>query len=209
MKSTPANPIKQEPASPRVWPVWSRVVVSVVLLLHAAAILSGVFATPPASELERNLAEFFLPYNELIDQGYSYRYFAPEPPPTPILIAKLYDKQGRELRSVRIPERGVTPRQRYQRQLAVANAIASSVEQTRQDPRHSLPFWSTAFGKHLGRLDPSCARVRLFLEYHLIPNLQEIGSQLASEGRSPDLDDPRFYSVPELIGDIECDSSTP
>ena len=39
------------------------------------AILAGALAAPPASILERQVARFFSPYHQAIDQGYGYRYY--------------------------------------------------------------------------------------------------------------------------------------
>ena len=154
------------------WPVAARVLVSLALLFHATAILAGVWASAPSSGLERSLADLFLPYNQTIDQGYSYRYFAPEPPPTPVLLATLIAADGRELETIRIPERGISPRMRYQRQLAIAREMAVSLEESRRDPHHRPAFWGPSFARELGGRNPDCVRVRLLIQQHLIPNLE-------------------------------------
>lgn len=193
------------------WSSLRRNLVSATIVLHALAILSGVWASYPSSELERSLADVFSPYNQMIDQGYSYRYFAPEPPPTPILEAKLIAADGRELETVRVPERGVSPRLRYQRQLAVAREFAVSVEQSRNDSHGAghvhPPFWAASYARHLGRRNPACVRVKLFLVLHLIPSRDEVQRSLFDRKRPPDLDSPSYYSIPELIGEFPCDPS--
>ena len=193
------------------WSSLPRRLVSAAILFHASAILSGVWASYPSSDLERSVADVFSPYNQVIDQGYSYRYFAPEPPPTPILEAKLIAADGRELETVRLPERGVSPRLRYQRQLAAARELAVSVEQSRNDPHGEghlhPPFWAATYARHLGRRNPACVRVKLFLVLHLIPSREEIERALSDRKRPPDLDAPGSYSTPELIGEFPCDPS--
>ncbi|MDX2037259.1 MAG: hypothetical protein SFX72_11465 [Isosphaeraceae bacterium] len=188
-------------------PPWVRGSISAALAFHAVAILGGVFAAPPASDLQRAWAEAFAGYHGLIDQGYSYRYFAPEPPPTPVITARLFDAEGREIRTVRIPERGLTPRMRYQRQLSIANALASSLEQSRRNPDRPPPFWAKSFAERIGREEPRCRKVRLALQLHLIPELDAIRRDLISGAKPPELDDPRFYTVPESIGEFACDPS--
>ena len=62
--------------SPRgaAWPGWARVVVSLALIFHMAAVLAGALGVPPSSMLERTIADLFTPYYDLVDLGYSYRY---------------------------------------------------------------------------------------------------------------------------------------
>jgi len=196
-------------ASSRGWSPLARRLVSAALLFHCASVVAGVFGVPPFSNMQRGIKEFFLPYHEWLDQGYSYRYFAPEPPPTPILIAKLIDKDGRTLQEVRVPERGITPRMRYQRQLAVATALAIEVDQSRNSPDHPAPFWANSFAKSLGRRNPACVRVELFQEIHLIPDLGRIRDAILRGEKPPDLDAPEFYSARDKIGDYACDPNAP
>ena len=68
------------------WPAWARVVVSLAIVFHLVAIVAGALGVPPSSLLERTIADPFTPYYDLVDLGYSYRYYA-EPPPTPVVTA--------------------------------------------------------------------------------------------------------------------------
>src|SRR5579883_2258856 len=74
-KSDTVSP--DSPTSP--WPSWACQLASLALLLHIVAILAAALASPPSSPLEMRLAGIFAPYYNLIDQGYAYRYYAPEP----------------------------------------------------------------------------------------------------------------------------------
>ena len=112
-----------QPRSAISWPGWARVLVTVGLLYHMAAVIAGAMGVSPSSELERHVADLFTPYHDLVDQGYAYRYYA-EPPPTPVITATLRFGDGRTEQVVRLPQRGLTgPRMRHQRQLALANAL--------------------------------------------------------------------------------------
>lgn len=94
--------------SPVAWPVWARSVVSVMLVMHIAAVLSGAFAAAePASALERRIADVFFSYHQVIDQGYTYRYYAPEPGPTPVVTAKIHYSDGRPDEELRLPDAGL------------------------------------------------------------------------------------------------------
>ena len=78
---------------------------TVVLLVHLAAVLAGAVGVPPSSELERAIADAFTPYFDLMDLGYSYRFYA-EPPPTPVVTATIRYEDGRPEETVRLPGRG-------------------------------------------------------------------------------------------------------
>lgn len=202
-----------DPAPPPGWPAWARRLATVGLLFHAAAILAGAWAAPPASELEQAVADNFAWYHGLVHQGISYRYYSPEPPPTPVVTATLAFRDGRPEQVVRLPDRATRPRLRYQRELALANALVQDAE----DAEHNSPDhdparsrWAQAFAAHLGRTHPGCATVTLRHQLHLVPPLDRVREELAHPrpGRGPvDLDAEEFYTTPERIGVFPCDAS--
>ena len=121
------------------WPAWARAVATVVLLFHLAAVLAGAVGVPPSSELERAIADGFTPYFDVMDLGYSYRFYA-EPPPTPVVTATIRYEDGRPEETVRLPGRAVAgPRMRHQRQLALANALYADVQEARQREKDAGP----------------------------------------------------------------------
>ena len=189
------------------WPGWARGVVTVVLLFHLAAVLAGALGVPPSSELERAIADGFTPYFDLMDLGYSYRFYA-EPPPTPVVTATIQYGDGRPEETVRLPGRDVPgPRMRHQRQLALANALATDVQEARRrvrDPAQSR--LARAYARHLCKTRPGCTSVTLHLEQHLIPDLAQVRQALEAPG-SPrfNLFGDRMFTTPEWIGDFPCD----
>lgn len=195
------------------WPRWARRAATAGLLFHLGGLLAAALAAAPASPLERGLEGLFLPYHQLIDQGYSYRYYAPEPPPTPVLEARLRYADGRPERTVRLPDRSTRPRMLYQRQLALANHAYQEWDGARRraeadggsvDP--SALRLAASYARHLGRLH-GCAEVAIYVTMHVIPPLGEVQRELA-EGRGPvDLDAERYYQTPQLIGVYACDGS--
>ncbi len=70
---------KDAPAAVR-WPTWARVLTTLALLYHASAVWVGAWAPGPSSELERQLVGPFDAYYQATNQGFSYRYYSPEPP---------------------------------------------------------------------------------------------------------------------------------
>ena len=162
---------------------------------------------PPSSALEQSIAELFRPYHELADLGYSYRYYA-EPPPTPVVTATLAFSDGRPEEMVRLPGLMVPgPRMRHQRQLALANALSMAVRQTKERTGDSsMTPLARAYARHLCATRPGCRSVTLRLQYHLIPELEQVREAI----RSPfaprfDLFAESLFTTPEWIGDYPCD----
>ena len=197
------------PSAHGSWPGWARVLVTLGLLYHMAAVVAGAVGVPPSSELERHIADLFTPYHDLLDQGYAYRYYA-EPPPTPVITATLRFGEGGPYLIVRLPERGLAgPRMRHQRQLALANALFADFE----DARHlggdgNRSRLAAAYARHLCKVHPGCTGVTLHAQQHLIPDPQQVREALAPPGAAGfDLFDEALFTSPERIGDFACDGS--
>ncbi len=198
------------PSSPSLpgWPSWKRRLVSALLAFHLIALGVAAASAPPASALERVLASAFGPYYGLVDQGYAYRYYAPEPPPTPVVTATVRFADGRPEAIVRLPRRGLRPRLRYQRQLALAFHLFSDFEEARREAGDgSRSRWARAYARHLAKAWPGCATVTLSAQMHLIPDPRRV-QQAASTPGAPrlDLDAEEFYTAPERIGEFSCDA---
>jgi hypothetical protein len=188
------------------WPVWARRVVSVVLAVHLVALLTAALAAAPSSPLERALAEVFSGYHQAIDQGYAYRYYAPEPGPTPVVTARLRYGDGRPEETVRLPERGVWPRLRYQRQLALANHLVADFEEARRaGAGEGRSVWARSYARHLARARRGCATVTLYAQAHLIPDPARVREALEARSSGVDIDAEEFYTAPERIGEFPCD----
>ena len=192
--------------APRGWPKAARRLVTAVLLFHLAALVAGAVGVPPSSPLERAIADRFSTYFDLVDLGYSYRFYA-EPPPTPVVTATIHRADGRPDESLRLPGREVSgPRMRHQRQLALANALAADVQEARQrtgDPSQSR--LARAYARHLCQTRPGCRSVTIHLEQHLIPDPAEVRRALDSPTGTFDLFGDRMFTTPQWIGDFSCD----
>jgi hypothetical protein len=193
--------------APAPWPVWSRVAVSAALLFHMGAVMAGVLGVPPSSPLEQSVAEIFAPYHDLVDLGYSYRYYV-DPPPTPVVTATLEFGDGRPEETLRLPGREVAgPRMRHQRQLALANSLFMDVraakERTGDSSKSRL---ARAYARHLCSARRDCRRVTLHVQHHLIPELEQVREATRSPGAPPfDLFAESLFTTPEWIGDYACD----
>lgn len=200
--------VKSESPERGEWPGWVRVSVSIVLLYHMAAVMAGALGVPPSSQLEQTIADWFTPYFDLIDMGYSYRFYV-EPPPTPVVTATLHFGDGRPDETVRLPGRDVSgPRLRHQRQLALANSLYSDVQEARLRTRDaSQSRLARAYARHLCRSRPGCQVVSLHVQQHLIPDPQQVREAISEPGAPRfDLFDERMFTIPEWIGDYPCDA---
>lgn len=179
------------------------------LIYHFCAVVSGALGVPPSSILERTVADLFTPYHDLVDQGYAYRYYA-EPPPTPVIVATLRFADGRPDETVRVPDRSVRgPRMRHQRQLALANALFTDFQEARQASGHgSRCRLGLAYSRHLCATHPGCLGVTLRLQQHLIPDPDLVREALERPVDSHfDLFNEELFTTPEWIGDYACDGS--
>jgi hypothetical protein len=188
------------------WPPWARRAASAVLVFHIAAVVAGALAAQPSSPIERAAADLFGAYHQAVDQGYGYRYYAPEPGPTPVVTATVTYADGRPEETVRLPTRGVWPRLRYQRQLALANHLVADFEEARRatgDGARSA--YARSYARHIAKGRPGCATVTLYAQSHLIPDPRQVRELLAA-GRPVDIDAEEYYSAPERIGEFPCDA---
>ena len=187
------------------WPVGARRAVSAGIAVHAAAVLAAALAWPPSSSLETAVAGVFAVYYQVLDQGYAYRYYAPEPGPTPIVTARVRFADGRPEKTLRLPSRGLWPRLRYQRQLALANHLVAHFEETRQATGDgSTGLFARSFARHIARSNPGSVVVTLYTQLHLIPHPQVVRDALEA-GKPVDIDAEEFYTAPERIGEFPCD----
>lgn len=200
-----AGALRQAPAL--AWPGWARIAVSLIVVYHLAAIVAGAVGVPPSSELERAIADGFRPYFDVMDLGYSYRFYA-EPPPTPVVTATIQFADGRPEEVVRLPGRQVAgPRMRHQRQLALANALFNDVQEARRRVRDaSQSRLARAYARHLCRTRPGCRLVTIHLQQHLLPDVREVQNALDVPGATRfDLFSESLFSTPEWVGDYSCD----
>jgi hypothetical protein len=192
---------------PPAWSVTLKVVVSILLAFHIAAIMSGHLSASPSSEIEQRAASLFKTYFEVINQGYGYRYYAkldttvsrehPQPWATPIVLLDMeFDGPGKAIRkeSVRLPEHSghrLWPRLRHQRQLDLAYHLSADTR------------WAASYARHLCKTR-GCDRVTIFLQDHQIPDLARVGAAACGTGEPIDLEAESTYSSRWSLGEYRC-----
>jgi hypothetical protein len=190
----------------RLWPFWAQGMMSLAILYHMAATVAGALAVHPSSEVERQAAEFFRSYYELINQGYGHRYYSrldttvdphnPRPWGTPVIIAEMEFDQpqgGTKSEVVRLPSRE-RPwiRLRHQRQLDLAYHLTT-------DPR-----WAASYARHLCKTR-GCQRVTIYTQEHRIPDLALVREAASGRGAmNVDLEAESTYSPRVKLGEFRC-----
>jgi hypothetical protein len=190
----------REPA-PASWPAWARLVVSLVLLWHFAAVVAYEFDEPPQSLLEHQVAEKFYPYLGLINEWQKHQYYAPIPPDTPIVLAMLHFGDGRPDREVRLPDPTLVPRLRMQRRLAFAYNIHAEAQLAPELPVAGLK--AASYARYLCRQNPGCSGVTIYFQWHKIPELSR-ARRAVERGEALDIDGPDYYSAKFFVGEYSC-----
>jgi hypothetical protein len=185
-----------------------RRVVSALLIGHIVAILVGALAPlggagRESSLVEQSLSRICAPYYQVIDQGYTYRYYAPEPGPTPVVTATIHFPGGRPEETVRLPRKEAFPWLLRQRQLALAYHLSMDFQAARASSAGGAGSrWGRSYARHLAHTHPGCSSIVLTVQEHLIPEIKRVNEILAEPGsKGVDLDAPSFYTVPERIGE--------
>ena len=190
------------------WPSWAKWVVSAAVLAHGAAVLAAVLAAPPASILQRDLAYRFQRYQHLVAMETSPRYYAPDPPPTPVATIRLRHADGSPETVLDLTRRNLMPRLRYQRHLALANYLYVDAQEAQRDPDGPHPStWGRAYARHYCRTVPGLSSVAVEARLHLIPDLDRL-RRLAEDPDLPrmDLDAEEFFGPTITAGDYPCDA---
>jgi hypothetical protein len=177
------------------------------MVWHILAVLSVSLAVAPSSPLERAIANKFIGYLLLIDQNHVHRYYSSEPPPTPVVTARLRFADGRPEQVLRLPDHTSRPRLWYQRELALAHRLALEYDIARDSGDASR--WeelAASYARHLCRTTRGCAGVTITLQRHLIPSLEQFrAAQGSGGGRGLNFESEEFYTTPERLGDYPCD----
>ena len=149
----------------------------------------------------------FTPYYDLVDLGYSYRFYA-EPPPTPVVTATLQFGDGRPEETVRLPAgrcraRGCGISGSWRWRMRFSWMCRRPRQRTGDASESRL---ARAYARHLCLTRPGCRSVTLHLQQHLIPELEQVREAIAVAGAPRfDLFAESLFTTPERIGDYPCD----
>jgi hypothetical protein len=194
--------LDRRPDAPVAWPAWARLIVSLLLIFHLAALVAFESAGLPwYSELEEELASYFYGYVGLINQDYTHRYFAPEPDTeVPELIARLTFDDGRPDLELKYPDPGGISRIRFLRQIALVWHLTR--EDFPEEPGGELVL-ARAFARHLCNRHPGTVSVALSVRMHeMFPVAQ--ARETVRRGEPLVLDSADLNGLEEPIGEFSC-----
>ncbi len=107
----------------RAWSLRRRAIVSVLILLHLAAVVTAPFSNPPpASDLSRKLAYLFRPYLHAAFLFHGYRFFAPNPGVSHLLLYELDLPDGSVVKGQYPDIRQHWPRLLYHRHFMISES---------------------------------------------------------------------------------------
>ncbi|RCS41286.1 hypothetical protein DTL42_22225 [Bremerella cremea] len=195
------------PASPPPKPTWSvgfRRLVSVLLLIHLTALFVGPCASPPPSSIWARQAEAVLePYlNATFLKDHGYRFFAPNPGPSHLIRYELLDEDDQEIGEGTFPNlQEHWPRLLYHRHFMISESLFNMANISDQPPPKEAPpavhadyqsavnlrnAYLDSISRHLARLHPEAAKIRIVMMQHAIPLPEDV-----AKGRP--LSDPSLY----------------
>src|SRR5262245_18791585 len=178
-----AVPLSQV-ARPRRPPRLLRWSVSILLILHIAAVFVSPISIPPSSALWDDAWWIFRPYLQMMYLNHGYKYFAPDPGPSTLLAYTLTFEDGSTRQEI-IPNREIRPRLLYHRHFMLTEFMNFAPDD-----------WHRTYARHLCRTygAKSVSMSRLTRQ---LPTMEDVrnGSTLT--------DPERFQETP--LGTFQCD----
>jgi hypothetical protein len=170
MKHAPAmtsQPTIETVAMPRAA---VRAAVSLLVLLHVAAVFVGPWAMPPASLLGTKVGAAFQPYLDVLSLGNGYRFFAPEPGPSHLVRYEVTQPDGTLVEGFFPNRQEHWPRLLYHRHFMLsefANTLGSG-------PENKLgEAYAKGYAEHLANVHDG-RTVKLYLRRHYVPRSEEV-----------------------------------
>ena len=178
------------PSGPSLWDRrWVRALVSLLLMVHLAAVFVAPWAAPPSSPLVGNLWGFFRPYLQVMFLNHGYKFFAPDPGPSHLVRYELELVDGSRRDGIFPNLKEQQPRLLYHRHMMLAERLVVPPDMPFADVL--IKSYANSYARHL-LYQHQASRVRLLYRTHNLPMPQDVA-------RGMKLDDPRLYQERPLI----------
>jgi hypothetical protein len=149
----------------------ARAIVSVLVILHVAAVFIGPWAMAPNSQLALSVAGAFRPYMDIMSLGNGYRFFAPEPGPSHLVRYELTLDDGTLKQGV-FPDRSLhKPRLLYHRYVMLSEFVNTLAGADLDNPRAEV--YAKGYARHLAE-QYDAKTVKLSLRRHYVPRPGEV-----------------------------------
>lgn len=167
-----------------------RILVSVVLLLHVAALYLYPLANSRTSFTVRNIVQspWLRWYGDPLYLNHGHGFFGPDPPDGFLVDYVVYDDQGKEISKGTLPDpKEIWPRLRYHRFKMLADQLESPGRGLKEDRLR-------AYARQLIRQHDGESAVVTERMHTIVPYEDWIGDE-ASGWKGKPLDDPSLYQT--------------
>ena len=172
-----------------------RIVLSLIIVLHLAAVVAAPLAVQPSSYLAGMTWSCFRPYLEAAFLNHGYRFFGPDPGPSTLVRYEVELPDGTRREGVFPSRQDHRPRLLYHRHFMLSERLAGYTVASDENPQAEQPPWLNEFirsyAEHLRSLH-NARNVTLYLRRHRPAYPDEVESGMR-------LDDPSFYREELLI----------
>ncbi len=157
-----------------------RILISVLVVLHVAAVFSAPYALPPTPALATRAWEFFQPYLQVCYLNHGYAFFSPDPGPSHLIRYELEFGDGRRSEGIFPNLKEQQPRLLYHRHFMMTEFLTSA-------PRDSAGrrAYLQSYAEHLLH-EHDAEKVTLYFVTHFLPGPQQVLDGMR-------LDDPSLY----------------
>ena len=188
-RTAPPQAAATPPTAPR-WPVWLRVIVSLIVAFHVFAVFVGPWAMPQqASPLAADCGAAIRPYIDAFYLNNGYRFFAPEPGPSHLIRYELKLADGSQIKG-QMPDRQANrPRLLYHRYFMLSefiNTLHVTDPQAPAEAKQLFNLYVRSYARHLA-IKYDAQQVKLTLVEHLLPGIEQVRRDKMK------LEDPRLY----------------
>lgn len=122
--TAPSAPSSAPPAAPLVWTAKQRGLASLLIAAAVFIVFMGPVTNPIATEeLTGPIGRLLAPIHQTLYLSHGYRFFAPDPGPSHLLVYRLHYADGR-MKEKRFPDRdSISPRLRYHRWFMLSETL--------------------------------------------------------------------------------------
>lgn len=157
-------------------PKW-RALISVLVVLHVAAVFSAPYALPPTPAIATRTWEFFQPYLQACYLNHGYAFFSPDPGPSHLIRYELELPGGKQVEGIFPNLEEHQPRLLYHRHFMMSEFLTTA-------PRNSegRKAYLKSYAQHLLH-EHNAEKVTLYFITHLLPGPLQVndGMQLNNQ----------------------------
>ncbi len=157
-----------------------RMLISVLVVLHVAAVFSAPYALPPTPALASRMWEFFQPYLQACYLNHGYAFFSPDPGPSHLIRYELELADGKHAEGIFPNLKEQQPRLLYHRHFMMTEFLTSAPRDSEGRRAYLQSYAEHLLHKH------NAEKVTLYFMTHFLPGPQQVNNGMR-------LNDPSLY----------------